>query len=72
MLLKSSPGMSICTLRCYTNLSYTTNDKNNNMYMILKSLPIKLLFGCVNNESNLMFIRDLVMVCSHIEYLYKA
>ena len=45
---------------------------NNNMYIIMKSLPITLLMGCVNNESNLIVIRDLLMASSHIENLYKA
>ena len=42
------------------------------MYVIMESLPIRLLMGCVNNESNLIFIRDLLMVSPHIETLYKA
>ena len=38
----------------------------------MKSLPIRLLMGCVNNESNLIVIRDLLMASSHTETLYKA
>ena len=42
------------------------------MYVIMKSLTIRLLLGCVNNESNLIFITDLLMASSDIEILYKA